>query len=192
MSDITKEQLKINFHFISFLEGSSCEGYVPDPDKSQSGVTIASGFDIGQRSENELVTAFDLDLCLKLIPYANKTKHSACEQLAELPLNISQEEANIINAFSHSDAQTRLVKEWDASNTYCAFEALSEECQTVVASIAFQYGNLRIKTPNFWHQVTLGDWQGAYENLRHFGDKYPSRRNKEADLLASWLNVFRV
>lgn len=187
MSDNTKEQLKINFHFISFLEGSSCKGYVPDPENSRSGVTIASGFDIGQRSEKELSQAFNQDLCHKLLPYANKTKQSACEALSAQPLSISQEEANQINIYSHGDAQTKLINEWKRADAYCAFGALSQECQTVVASVAFQYGSLSVRTPNFWHQVTTGDWQGAYENLRHFGDKYPSRRNKEADLLAAWL-----
>jgi GH24 family phage-related lysozyme (muramidase) len=54
----------------------------------------------------------------------------------------------------------------------------------VVASVAFQYGDLSRRTPNFWRQVTSGDWDAALNNLRHFGDKYPTRRNKEADLLA--------
>jgi type VI secretion system secreted protein VgrG len=38
----------IDFSFIGQLEGNKTEGYVPDPENSNSGVTIASGFDIGQ------------------------------------------------------------------------------------------------------------------------------------------------
>ncbi len=38
----------IDFKFIEKLEGSARKGYVPDPDNSKSGVTIACGFDIGQ------------------------------------------------------------------------------------------------------------------------------------------------
>ena len=63
------------------------------------------------------------------------------------------------------------------------FHDLSDECQTVVASVAFQYGRLEVATPNFWRQVTTGYWLAALENLRDFGDRYPTRRNKEADLL---------
>ena len=39
----------IDFTFIEKLEGYRLEGYVPDAENSQSGVTIASGFDLGQR-----------------------------------------------------------------------------------------------------------------------------------------------
>ena len=116
-----------------------------------------------------------------------KIKDSACDALEVLPLTVSKDEAACINAYSHREAQANLVREWQAAQTYTEFHLLSCECQTVVASVAFQYGNLRMRTPNFWHQVTSGDWQGAYENLRHFGDKYATRRNKEADLLESWL-----
>jgi len=51
----------------------------------------------------------------------------------------------------------------------------------VITSVAFQYGNLATETPNFWRQVTSGDWDGAVGNLRNFGDAYGSRRNREAD-----------
>jgi GH24 family phage-related lysozyme (muramidase) len=188
MSESLSSPLKIDFKFISKLEGSSCTGYVPDPKNSQSGVTIASGFDIGQRSESELKQAFTGDLCLKLLPYSNKNKQDACDTLARQPLIISQEEADNINFYSHKNAQKKLIQEWQAANSYTDFELLCSECQTVVASVAFQYGSLAIKTPNFWHQVTSGDWQAAYQNLRNFGDKYPSRRNTEADLLATKLS----
>ncbi|WP_393941438.1 pesticin C-terminus-like muramidase, partial [Shewanella sp. S23-S33] len=42
---------QVNFGFISGLEGGPIlQGYVPDPKNSNSGVTIATGFDLGQRS----------------------------------------------------------------------------------------------------------------------------------------------
>jgi hypothetical protein len=49
--------------------------------------------------------------------------------------------------------------------------------------VAFQYGDLAKKTPNFWKQVTSGDWGAAKRNLLDFQDKYPTRRKKEAALL---------
>jgi len=188
MSESISPLFKIDFNFISRLEGSSCTGYVPDPKNSQSGVTIASGFDIGQRSESELKQAFSGDLCLKLLPYSNKIKQDACDALTQQPLSISQEEADSINIYSHHHAQKKLIQEWQLAKPYTDFDLLSSACQTVVASVAFQYGNLALKTPNFWQQVTSGNWQSAYVNLRGFGDKYPSRRNIEADLLATWLS----
>ena len=52
---------------------------------------------------------------------------------------------------------------------------------TVIASVAFQYGKLEKETPNFWRQVTNDDWGAAVKNLRNFGDRTPTRRNKEAN-----------
>ncbi|WP_367180818.1 pesticin C-terminus-like muramidase [uncultured Shewanella sp.] len=34
----------------------------------------------------------------------------------------------------------------------------------MIASVAFQYGNLSIRTPHFWRQVPKGDWFAALEN----------------------------
>jgi len=188
MSDSDFSQSKIDFTFISKLEGSSNKGYVPDPKTSKSGVTIGAGFDIGQRTQAELKQAFTGDLCKKLLPYADKIKQNACDVLAEYPLTVTTEEVDCINEFSHKNAQFNLIREWRAADTYADFDALSSQCQTVIASVSFQYGSLRLKTPNFWRQVTSGDWQAACKNLRNFGDKYPSRRNKEADLLETWLS----
>jgi hypothetical protein len=177
----------IDFSFIEQLEGNSCIGYVPDPEHSQSGVTIACGFDIGQRSEAELQQAFPSDLAEKLIPYVGLKRREAEKKLGEKPLQISEQESAQIHRYSKADATAKLEQQWNNSSAELAFNQLSVECKTVVASVAFQYGNLAKRTPNFWLQVTSADWQGALVNLQNFGDKYPTRRNKEADLLAQWL-----
>jgi hypothetical protein len=45
----------IDYSFLSNLEGGcKTKGYVPAAKKSKSGVTIATGFDLGQRSESDL------------------------------------------------------------------------------------------------------------------------------------------
>ncbi|WVH05484.1 hypothetical protein KKJFFJLC_00030 [Vibrio phage vB_VpaS_PGB] len=173
----------IDFAFICKLEGFETVGYVPDPDGSNSGVTIASGFDLGQRSKHELIEMLPSYLAEKLIPYIGKTKYLAVDYLKAHPLSIKAKEAIIINEASHKQSVDRLVNEWDRSGPYCKFSELSKEKATVIASVAFQYGNLSRRTPNFWRQVTSGDWDAALNNLRHFGDKYPTRRNKEADYL---------
>lgn len=178
----------IDFDFIAQQEGSRCTGYVPDPEGSQSGVTIASGFDIGQRDEYEITRAFSGDLANKLLPYVGKKRQEAVQCLREIPLQISPEEEMAINRFSHAQAEQRLRKLWQASGVKTAFDDLPDECQTVIASVAFQYGNLARRTPNFWHQVTNGLWANALANLRDFSDRYPNRRNREADLLSCIVN----
>ena len=173
----------IDFAFIAKLEGSSRKGYVPDPENSQSGVTVACGFDIGQRDVTEICNAFPAELADKLTPYVGKTKQEALVCLNQQPLEITPEEEAEINKFSHAQAEERLKQQWQASGAQTSFDDLPSACQTVIASVAFQYGNLAQRTPNFWHQVTSLDWQAALANLRNFGDKYPTRRNLEADLL---------
>ncbi|MCP4320493.1 MAG: peptidase [Alteromonadales bacterium] len=177
----------IDYSFINQLEGSECNGYVPAPEHSNSGVTIASGFDIGQRSVEELQQAFSKELSDKLIPYVGMKKQQAVTFLAEHPLQVSETEVKYINCYSHSAAEALLIKRWNSSDSTCSFEQLAAPCQTVIASVAFQYGNLERKTPNFWRQVTERKWTDVIDNLRNFGDRYATRRNLEADLLQDWL-----
>jgi GH24 family phage-related lysozyme (muramidase) len=177
----------IDFGFISDLEGRSLVGYVPDVNNSKSGVTIACGFDLGQRSINELDDAFGCGLADNLSIYAGLTGSDAVEALEITPLLITEKECEIINKYAHKQAVSRLLAEWN-KESFTPFSMLPNEAQTVVASVAFQYGSLEKRTPNFWRQVTAGDWAGAIKNLRDFGDRYPTRRNKEADLLESRLN----
>lgn len=178
----------IDFDFIQRLEGNTCVGYVPDPDNSNSGVTIGCGFDLGARSEKEICDAFDPSLADKLLPYVTLKKFDAQQVLDSKPLALSEQEVTKINKFAKQQSIARLINQWNKdANTEVDFDDLSEACQTVIASVAFQYGSLKSRTPNFWRQVTSGEWDSALANLRNFGDRYPSRRNKEADLLEKWL-----
>lgn len=177
----------IDFSFISKLEGSSRKACVPAPTQSKSGVTIASGFDIGQCSADEIEKAFTPELAKKLVPYVATIKMNAVKLLEQKPLEITEQEEKIINTYSHSTAEYRLKKLWKNANPKVDFDNLDDICQTVIASVSFQYGNLAIKTPNFWQQIISGNWSAALKNLRNFGDKYPTRRNNEADLLAQYI-----
>lgn len=58
----------INYGFIQTLEGNSNIGYVPDPEHSKSGVTIASGFDLGARRLSDLI-GLPKTIIDKLAPY---------------------------------------------------------------------------------------------------------------------------
>ncbi|NQY36643.1 MAG: peptidase [Alteromonadaceae bacterium] len=177
----------INYHFIEMLEGFSTEGYIPDLKRSRSGVTIACGFDLGQCSPEQLSRAFIPALARQLVPFAGLTQYKAYLMLQKQPLSISKQQAEVIVRYCHRQATKRLIKRWKKSNSDIVFEQLSDECQTIIASVAFQYGNLAKRTPNFWYQVTTGHWTQALNNLRAFGDNYATRRNKEANLLQKWL-----
>lgn len=178
---------KIDFKFISKLEGKSLKGYVPDPDHSQSGVTIASGFDLGCRSIFGLEATFTKELSEKLVPYVGMTGNTAKRFLEQNPLLISEKECEQINGFAHLQASNNLEHAYKSA-TGKEFYDLSRECQTVVASVSFQYGSLSLKCPNFWRQVTNGEWVAAWMNLLDFGDRYQKRRSTEAYLLKSWID----
>lgn len=178
--------------FIHELEGCSLTGYVPAPKNSNSGVTIATGYDIGQRYTTEIINAFNEELARKLTPYAGLTKQEAVGFLEKNPLQITEEEANEITAWSDENVKRLVIKRWNASNADILFEDLSDERQTVLASVAYQYGNLASKTPKFYGHATCGDWPAAIAELRNFGDATPTRHNREADILEDGFSVSDV
>jgi|TARA_R100000482_G_scaffold26778_1_gene8321 GH24 family phage-related lysozyme (muramidase) len=169
----------IDFDFILKQEGFETKGYVPDAENSKSGVTIASGFDLGARKESDL-TGLPKDIIDILKPFLGFQGAEASEIAPNL--EVTEDQAKIINEFAKSEAITRLKNKWENA-TGTSFDDLSTEQATVLASVAFQYGDLETRTPNFWKQTTSGDWVGAYKNLLKFGDRYTSRRLDEAALL---------
>jgi hypothetical protein len=174
---------KVNFGFISGLEGGpTCTGYVPDPKYSKSGVTIATGFDLGQRSVNDLQTLLPQALVQKLAPYCGLTKHDAVTALHDTPLSITPDDANLIDLCVKSQLLEQLQHRYNRDSVL-PFDLLKEQQQTVIASVAFQYGNLARRCPNFWRAATQQNWHQMAIELRDFGDRYHSRRNREANYL---------
>ena len=170
---------KVDWDFIRSLEGFETRGYVPDAGASSSGVTIGTGFDLGARQESDL-EGMDNDLIEILTPFLG-FKGAEAEFIAQ-NLNLTEEQANRVDRFAKDKELDKLRGKWNTA-TQGNFDDLTPEQQTVVASVAFQYGDLESKTPNFWRQVTGGQWDEALANLRDFGDRYSTRRNKEADFL---------
>ena len=172
-----------DFSFIQNLEGTKNQGYVPTQDGKvlgKSGVTIASGFDLGQRRNADLI-GLPGDLIKKLQPYLGVKGEDALKLNAK-DLNLSDDEVATINKFAKNDSLKNLNNLF-RNETGESFYSIPKEAQTVVASVAFQYGDLSKKTPKFWKAVTNGKWNDAIAELENFGDKYNTRRNKEADLL---------
>ncbi|WJN57746.1 pesticin C-terminus-like muramidase [Pseudomonas sp. SO81] len=178
----------IDFSFIARLEGGpATRGYVPDAANSRSGVTIATGFDLGQRHLADLQRlGLEAGLVQRLSPYLGLIGQQAAACLARQPLTVSAAEAEAIDeAF-----KLPFVDRLSAAFTKAGggdFAALPGAAQTVIASVAFQYGDLASRTPNFWRQVVAHDWSTTCANLANFGDRYPTRRKQEAQLLGSLL-----
>ena len=172
----------IDFDFISTFEGGSLnKGYVPDAANSKSGVTIAIGFDLGARNVNDLLgLQLDPTLVERLTPYLGLQGMQAARYLQQHSLSISDAQAKAINVAVKSKLIESLMAKYDADSDV-SFAALPPRWQTVIASVEFQYGSLRKRCPSFWRCVTEQDWQEAIGELRDFGDRYTTRRNKEAD-----------
>lgn len=177
----------IDFKFLSDLEGGSkTTGYVPAAGVSKSGVTIGTGFDLGQRKESDL-TALGLDATLvtKLKPYLGLKGKKAQDLLKKQPLTISVANAQKIDKAVKSSHISQLKIKYNAAqgNTK-KFIDLPAEAQTVITSVSFQYGvGLNTRAPKFWKAVTQQDWKQTIKILNAFGDAYPTRRKKEATLL---------
>lgn len=179
---------EVDYLFLSKLEGG-CHtgGYVPEPEKSQSGVTIATGFDLGARNENDLrMLGINGRLLARLKPYLGLKKYTATEFLRKNPLVISQAECAQIDQLVKAHYLTQLANLYNtaiAANK-TRFEDLKPEIQTVITSVSFQHGlGMAKKTPKFWRSIVDQDWKSTVKILRDFQDKYPTRRNKEADYL---------
>jgi Bacterial toxin homologue of phage lysozyme, C-term len=180
---------KIDYKFISALEGSRItKAYVPAPTVSRSGITVGTGFDLGQRNENDLKNLnISAGLRDKLKQYVGRTGRDAEDYLVKHPLTISDSEADEIDKAVHGSHIAQLKQKYicaaDNKVKRDLFD-LPAEAQTVIASVSFQYGvNVDTATPKFWKAVTAQDWPEALKILKDFGDVYPIRRRKEAELL---------
>ena len=192
----------IDFDFIKDREGFETKGYVPDPEGSKSGVTIASGFDLGQKNLNDLIGLPD-NIIAKLKPFLGVKEDNLQDVASKLgfksvkdyaaSLKITKDEADLINEFSKTTEINKLRTKWEQA-TGTPFNNLSKEQATVLTSVAFQFGNLETETPKFWRQTTSGDWEGAYKELLEFDgpgkdSRYQKRREKEAEYLEPYFKL---
>lgn len=168
----------------SFEGGIKTTGYTPT-DKSgkvlgHSGVTIGAGVDLGSKSIKDFKGKISNSLLNKIKPYLGL--HGSSAKKVANKLHLSKEEAKEITNVIQDKNLKRLIYSFnkDSNNT---FSSLPKPWRTVTASINNQYGLSGLKEMNFWKQITSGNFDDAYNNLRNFGDKYPTRRNKEADLI---------
>ena len=159
----------IDFPFVARLEESSEFGYVPwgkgAPKGNHSGVTVATGFDLGGRKETELRNLkVSEPLIEKLKPYLGKQKQDACNALAKKPLALTGEEAAELDAIEFESKAKEIIKRWNAlaeKKGATRFEDLTQGQQTVLFSRTYQHGPgwVRFKTyADFLEQALSGNW----------------------------------
>ena len=210
----SKFGLKIDWDQISEFEGGQAEplpdlpdaesdddlgfgyrGYVPKTRQGKSGVTVGTGFDLGHRSFRTMqAMGMSNELARKLGDFSGVTDAKSPnlrDRARELLL--TQEEVDEIDLVAKAEAIKTLRRSFknhtkSPQNPHgLNLEDMSPAEQTALASVSFQYGGFR-RTPSFIKAFREGSLQGAINELRNFGDDFPTRRNTEADILDEHFN----
>lgn len=179
--------LNIDYKFLARMEGEcKLNVYVPDPEGSNSGPTISTGFDLGARHEYDLKKlGIHGELLKRFRPYLGLQGMDALAFVKNNPMKISLKECHQVDAAlkSHFASQVTLRYNSAIATGKTKFEDLPGQAQTVIMSVSYQYGDPRIKTPIFWNAVLEQDWGKVVSILENFGDRYKPRRQEEAKLL---------
>ncbi len=177
----------IDWKFIAELEGSRLSGYVPDAEDSNSGVTVADGVDLGQMSDT-VYASLPHDLQSLVQPYVGLRRQDAADALRGRPLFVTEAQADALNAAVRSPLVLTLSERYQR-DADTPFGIIPDAAQTICASVTFQYGTPWARTPNFWRSACAQDWTHVIAELRNFGDRYRTRRRKEANYLAAALGL---
>lgn len=141
-------KVDIDWKFISDREGGQIlKGYVPDAKDSQSGVTIATGIDLGVRNTDD-INKLNISSTLKekLKPYAGKKKKDAQDYLKEHPLELDEPGATELDKAVKEPITDTLIRDYNQAveeankKDGCKrlpFEKLPTNVQTAIASINF-------------------------------------------------------
>ncbi len=184
----------VDFSAVSKFEGGQMlKGYVPMKDGEvlgRSGVTIATGYDIGQMSETQLEElGFAKELEDKLRPYTNLTKADAVEFLRQNPLTIDRADAMQIDFAVKAQHLGAAIQAWNGSDPTQKFADLTRAQQTVLFSRTFHQGLGMPQTAvaqDFYGAALRGRWVEAETALRAYdvsANWYKNRVGLEADLL---------
>lgn len=192
--------------FLSKVEGPrQTRGYIPcflgsgtanyrgegDPSRYRamgaSGVTIATGCDLGQTTRKTLLSWGLPDAVASLYSfYFGKRKDQAIAALHSRPLTITAEAAAATDLAVHTGYLNRLVRPAFERASSLKFNDLPSQAQAVVMSVCFQKGcgGVARDWPILWGALTSGNWQLASRELMTGFRDYRTRRLEEGKLLA--------
>ncbi|WP_306553903.1 pesticin C-terminus-like muramidase [Acidovorax sp.] len=184
----------IDFSAVAQFEGGQMlKGYVPMSDGrvlGRSGVTIATGYDIGQMNKMQLKElGFAKDLEDRLRPYTSLTKTDAVDFLNNNPLSVTRAEAMQIDFAVKAMHLGAAIQAWNDSDPTENFADLTRAQQTVLFSRTFHQGVGMPATSvaqGFYSAALQGRWVQAETALRAYdvtAKWYKSRVGAEANLL---------
>lgn len=176
--DVTNS-LSIDKDFIHELENPDGLKTPTVPDNN-SGVTIADGYDLGQHNSADFKSLkLGADLEEKLKPYLLLKGQAARDKITELPLELSDDEINLINEKVFVKYSKELAARYDKIPGV-KFSEFPAWAQTVIYSVYLQFGT---KTPHFTGYATKQQWMNVVNELYNFKDKFDTRRKKEANYM---------
>lgn len=196
---------RINFDKLADFEGGQqTHGYIPGHTpgvandgvnvQGQSGVTIATGFDIGQWHHLALTRNLQLPATLarRYSPFCNRKRQRAVDAFEKSGgLVISKPEADATDMHVQRFHLVAAIGDWDADpKPTKRFVELTAAQQTVVLSRTYHQGVRMPQTAvaeEFYTAAQKGDWIAAERALRNYDVKdkwYKVRVNAEADYLA--------
>ncbi|MDR0290315.1 MAG: pesticin C-terminus-like muramidase [Treponema sp.] len=185
------------------FEGKAiARGYIPcqqgtyygtGPSKGEplgaSGVTIATGVDLGQQTAQGLkAMGVSAETLAILEPYIGLKKQDAIRKLQESPLQLTEMQVELIDRAVHSRYVIQAASLFGAE----LFGAAPKEAQAVAVSLHYQFGTpMRKESPALeqaWQCLRRGEYKGAsYLRCIDLWGKphqaYMARRRAEAAIL---------
>lgn len=166
----------------------------PNPDRYQamgaSGVTIATGCDLGQ-TDAATLASYGLEdaICGIYAPYFGKKKDAAIQTLRKWPLVVTPDAARKTDEAVHGGYLRRYTIPAYEKDSGLSFASLPKGAQAAIASICFQkgVGGTRRGAPKTWKSLCEGNWKAACEELLYHFASYQLRRAWEGRQLALML-----
>lgn len=195
-----QKELQVNMEFLRMSEGFETEGYVPRSGEQvldSSGVTIGTGLDLGTKNMDYFKDFENKETLKKMEAYFGMQGQEAYDFEQKNPLSLTREEAIELDNFVKG-RELGSIEDSFLALTGKELSSMPPRLQTVIADLQFQYGSNYNRTPKFRDIIKdiAEDPQDAQSymplmnELRDFGDKYDTRRNREADLIQElYLNL---
>ena len=188
-----QKEVQVNFDFIRKSEGFETEGYVPRSGEQvldSSGVTIGTGLDLGTKNIDYFKDFENKETLKKMEAYFGMQGQEAYDFEQANPLSLSEEETKALDNFVKG-RELESIENSFLALTGKELSSMPPRLQTVIADLQFQYGSNYNRTPKFRDIIKdiAEDPQDAksymplMNELRDFGDKYDTRRDREADLI---------
>lgn len=151
-----------------------------------SGVTIATGCDLGQ-TDTDTLHAYVLPsgIINQLRPYIGLRRADALRKLADMPLFIAPDTAALLDECVHAGYLQRYVEPAYNRASSVKFADLPRQAQSVVFSVCFQKGcgGVRRDWPYTWKLLITQNWPAAADELQNGFSEYVGRRRAEGALL---------